>query len=131
MFAPEAEKVAIKERMKIALSLIEKKGKGKRLLELGCGTGELLFELKKRGFDVIGIDIFPSVPKEYNLKVIKRDLNKKLPFKGSTFDVVVAIEVLEHLFNPFFMMKEIRRVLKRGWLRNYIYAKRLFNYLEN
>jgi ubiquinone/menaquinone biosynthesis C-methylase UbiE len=35
-----------------------------------------------------------------------------LPFLNQFFDVITAIAVLEHLFNPPMMMKEINRVLK-------------------
>jgi 2-polyprenyl-3-methyl-5-hydroxy-6-metoxy-1,4-benzoquinol methylase len=43
---------------------------------------------------------------------MNHDLNKGLPFKKNFFDVVVGLEVLEHLYNPYEMMKEIKRVLK-------------------
>ena len=42
----------------------------------------------------------------------RHNLNEKLPFKSSTFDAVIGLEVLEHLYNPYETMKEIKRVLK-------------------
>lgn len=99
------------ERGFAALSLLEK-GSNK-ILELGTGGGEFMSELKKRGYQVIGLDILPNkilLKKGYDIR--KYDLNKRLPFKKSSFDVIIGIEVLEHLYNPYEMMKEIRRVLK-------------------
>lgn len=115
MYKPDKiEQRAIERRKQIVLNLIGKQGKGKRLLELGPGTGALLLELKKRGFRVEGLDINLALIKKTGLDIKKGDLNKGIPFKSSTFDVVVALEVLEHTFNPFFVMKEIKRVLKKG-----------------
>jgi len=98
-------------RAGLALSLINKEGL--KVLELGTGNGELFEELEKGGFNVTGIDI--NIKEHLRKKnVIKHDLNNKLPFKNNTFDVVVGLEILEHLFNPYETMKEIRRVLKEG-----------------
>ncbi|MEM4641000.1 MAG: class I SAM-dependent methyltransferase [Candidatus Pacearchaeota archaeon] len=113
MYKPnKAEQRAIEKRKEIALSLIELNDKGKKVLELGPGTGTLLFELKKKGFIVQGLDINPSLAKS-NLNIKKGDINKKLPFTSESFDIIIALEVLEHTFNPFFVLKEMARVLKR------------------
>lgn len=103
------------ERGFSALSLIEKNSN--KILELGTGNGEFMSEIKKRGYNVIGLDIFPNKALlERGFDVRKHDLNKVLPFKKSSLDVVIALEVLEHLYNPYEMMKEIKRVLKpRGY----------------
>lgn len=99
------------ERGLAALSLI--KGNSEKILELGTGNGEFMYGLKKRGHNVIGLDIFPNkILLEKGFDVRKHDLNKGLPFKKSSFDVVVGLEILEHLYNPYEMMKEIRRILK-------------------
>lgn len=99
------------ERGLAALSLMEKSSK--KVLELGTGNGEFMSELKKRGYDVIGLDILPNKKLlEKGFDIRKYDLNEGLPFKQSSFDVVIGLEVLEHLYNPYEMMKEIKRVLK-------------------
>jgi len=99
------------ERGSAALSLMEKNSE--KILELGTGNGEFMSELKKRGYNVIGLDILPNkILLERGFDVRKHDLNKGLPFKKSSLDVVIGLEVLEHLYNPYEMMKEIKRVLK-------------------
>ena len=99
-----------KNRANLAIGLID--NKSRKVLELGTGNGELFLELIKRNFDVTGTDI--DIRKHLEkYKIIKHDLNKRLPFKSSTFDVVIGLEVLEHLFNPYKTMKEIRRVLRK------------------
>jgi len=99
------------ERGFAALSLIEK-GSNK-ILELGTGNGEFMSELERRGHNVIGLDIFPNkILLEKGFDVREHDLNKGIPFKDSSFEIVIGLEVLEHLYNPYEMMKEIKRVLK-------------------
>lgn len=99
------------ERGLVALSLIERDSH--KILELGTGSGEFMSELKKRGHKIIGLDILPNKNLlERGFDVRKHNLNEGLPFKKSSFDIIIGLEVLEHLFNPYEMMKEIKRVLK-------------------
>jgi len=72
------------------------------------------------GHDAALRKFLPSTIKYINLDFEKRKevdiywgLNKrKLPFKDSSIDYFVASEVLEHLFYPLDIIKELRRVLK-------------------
>jgi len=88
----------------------------KKLLDVGCGTGTISLELQRRGFEVYGID-FSSVgiqrAREKGINAIECDLDKDgIPFENSFFDVVWAGDVVEHVFDPLFLLKEINRVLK-------------------
>lgn len=51
-----------------------------------------------------------------NVKFIKGDANRRLPFKDNSFSKVLCSDVLEHLDNRNFALKEIYRVLKKGGL---------------
>lgn len=90
--------------------------KGGRLLDVGCGIGTIALELQKRGFDVYGIDL-SSVAVE---KAKKRGVNAAvcdvdkdgIPFADGYFDVVWAGDVVEHVFDPVFLLQEMARVLK-------------------
>ena len=99
---------------KIMFSLLPKE-KGK-LLDVGCGVGTISLELQKKGFDVHGLD-FSSVgvegAKQKGIKAEVCDLDKSgIPFEDNHFDVVWAGDIVEHLFDPIFMLKEVSRVLK-------------------
>lgn len=88
----------------------------KRVLDLGCAYGALIYVLRKLGVKAWGIDISlwaknVSPVKEY---IILRDLNKdNVPFHDEYFDCVTAINFLEHI-KPYHCVKEIYRVLKRN-----------------
>ena len=107
------DKIDIEEE--IMFSLLPD-SKGCSLLDIGCGEGVVAFELQNRGFNVYGID-FSSVAvknaKERGVNAIEYDIDKRaIPFKNNFFDVVWAGDVIEHVFDPFFLLEEIHRVLK-------------------
>lgn len=86
--------------------MLPKELKG-RLLDIGCYKGYLRDYLPS-SIEYVGLDI-----DKHFLEVIQCDLNNGiLPFKDKIFDFVVAVNVLEHLFYPEKICKEIRRVLK-------------------
>ncbi len=90
---------------------------GARLLELGAGTGAFTLRLKDKRFNVIasGIDQGQFALKEVPYKII--DLNKILPREHlSSYDAVVAIEVIEHVENIFEFMRKVFMILNPGGL---------------
>ena len=87
------------------------KFKNLKILEAGCGTGVLAKYCKSLGNDVYACDLKNyGLPK--NIKFSVQDLNNKVTYKDSTFDVIVASEVLEHLENGWEFMREMYRILK-------------------
>ena len=88
-----------------------------KILDIGCGTGYVALVNKNNGHDVKGID-FSSVAVQQavdlgiDCQVI--DLDNGIPFEDNSFDVVWAGDVIEHVFDPIFLMKEVRRVLVEG-----------------
>lgn len=94
------------------LILKEKPGK---LLDVGCSSGFFSSRFIKKRWEVYGIDIAPNKIREAKKRgVIARtaDLSKKLPYKGNTFDLIFAGEVIEHLVDTDFFLKEMNRILK-------------------
>jgi len=87
-----------------------------RLLDLGCGRGDFL-SVAGRIFDVVGVDIVPRLrPSLESVPVFEGRL-EDAHFERQSFDVVSAVEVFEHLFDPRRTLAEIRRILKpEGWL---------------
>lgn len=95
------------------------KGKNK-ILELGCGTGNTGYALKEVGAakEVIGIELVPKVAQEAKMKldkVICGDVEViDLPFEEEYFDYILCGDVLEHLRDPWLVLKKIKPYLKRG-----------------
>ncbi len=101
--------------LQIILEFIEPKSK---VLDLGCGTGELLNELNRiKNVDGLGIEIsLESIKKclEYGLSVVQGDLNEGLKdFQNNSFDYVILSQTLEEISNPVHLIREMLRVGKK------------------
>lgn len=91
-------------------------------LDLGCGHQVLpawRFEQEKkliaRAGTVVGIDAdFPSVEKHRSVQLRFVGNISALPFRDSSFDLITANMVVEHLDNPLLQFQEVSRVLKPG-----------------
>jgi methionine biosynthesis protein MetW len=87
-----------------------------RCLDVGCGDGRTAgLWLRDHGCSYVGADMSSNAiqhARELGLDVFNIDDASKLPFEAHSFDAVVCIEVLEHLFAPQTALSEIRRVLK-------------------
>ncbi|HEY7544567.1 MAG TPA: bifunctional 2-polyprenyl-6-hydroxyphenol methylase/3-demethylubiquinol 3-O-methyltransferase UbiG [Blastocatellia bacterium] len=106
------------------------------LLDVGCGAGFLSNEMARRGFIVTGLDA-----SENSLTVARRhDMTRrvnyilgdayKLPYEDETFEVVCAMDFLEHVDEPRSVIKEIARVLKpRGRFFFHTFNRNLLSYL--
>ena len=92
---------------------------GKKVLEVGCGVGLGLGYLLKKAKSVVGGDIseeaLATARKHYQKRVelIRLDA-QKLSFRDSSFDTVVAMEILYYLPHPEEFIDECRRVLVDG-----------------
>ncbi len=104
------------KRMAEALKL--KKGK---LLDIGCGGGIITESLPYyyRGVKVFGCDISKTAiayAKKFGSGKATYDVlkGKKFPYKDSTFDACICLDVMEHVPDVNFFLKEIRRILKQN-----------------
>lgn len=87
---------------------------GQRVLDLGCGKGRFARALAALGAEVVGVDLSASMLAEASGFDRARASARSLPFAESVFDVVVAVEVLEHVGAVEPVLREARRVLRPG-----------------
>ncbi|MCX6792464.1 MAG: class I SAM-dependent methyltransferase [Candidatus Falkowbacteria bacterium] len=88
-----------------------------KILEIGCADGSFSKLLMKRGYNVVGIDIAEEAVKAACVNGVEAqvmNVEEGLGFNDETFDAVIACEVIEHLYDTDFFIKEILRVLKKG-----------------
>ncbi len=90
---------------------------GKRILDFGCATGDYCLELKRLGFECVGVDINEEYIKISRENGVDAHLIKdKLPFDDKSFDTVIMFELLEHVQNPHEILREAKRVSKKNIL---------------
>ncbi|ASJ09324.1 ubiquinone biosynthesis protein UbiE [Thermococcus siculi] len=92
------------------------RSKSGRALDLGCGTGNYTLELKRRGFDVIGLDASEGmleIARSKGLNCVRGDAYN-LPFPDNSFDLVLSVTMFEFIHEPEKVVREIHRVLKPG-----------------
>lgn len=99
-----------------------RRGEKLQVLDIGCGGGLLTNHLAMNGYDVTGIDLSYSsleVAKHFDQTRKVRYLRAnayELPFKNESFDVVCAMDILEHVENPQKLIQEAARVLRKNGL---------------
>lgn len=91
---------------------------GKKVLDLGCGTGEIV-QIYSQDNDVIGVDLNETslhfLMNKVDVPAFQADA-AELPFKDNVFDLVSFTETIEHMPNPLQALLEIKRVLRTGGL---------------
>jgi len=90
-------------------------------LDVGCGSGAMLIDLSKRGYETVGVDISPAMVRtatEFSLRsglaetfMSVADI-ENLPFADKSFDLVICAGVVEYLDQDDRALNEISRVLK-------------------
>lgn len=90
---------------------------GKKVLEIGCGTGEFTKRIAQTGADITAVDISPDLLEiarettpNVNVRFHVQNV-EKLDFEDGSFDVVIGSSILHHL-NLKPALKEVYRVLK-------------------
>ena len=87
-----------------------------QILDVGCGTGANLKMLSEFG-DAAGVDISADAIefcRARGLKNVRLGAAEELPYESDTFDLVTALDVVEHLDDDVGGLREIRRVLRPG-----------------
>ncbi len=113
-----------------------------RILDIGCGRGEMVFYAAGEGAEAVGIDYSKDAIDlaKFAQKKQQKDIQnrtefffmdaKKLEFKNSSFDLIIMTDVVEHLYPEELELafKEIKRVLRpKGKLIIHTAPNKLFN----
>ena len=107
------------DRIKIFNDMVSGIGSGLRILDVGCGDGVISEPLMKMDHFVAAVDLPTVATSTHKCKVssIMAGDAETLGFADATFDLVIASEVLEHLWEPESFINEAYRTLKsRGYL---------------
>lgn len=88
-----------------------------KLLDVGCGGGRFMNRMRRRGWEVEGIDFDEKatgkIVRRYGMKTYTGDLiTCALP--ESSYDAITMSHTIEHLFDPIKTLKECLRILKPG-----------------
>ncbi|MEN3279792.1 MAG: hypothetical protein V7607_932 [Solirubrobacteraceae bacterium] len=98
------------------LDLIAEHVSSGRLLDVGCGHGLLLDEARRRGFDVVGLELSRSAALHARaaLGLDVREVPLEEFDSWNSFDVVVLADVIEHLDDPVGAIESCARLLRPG-----------------
>ncbi|MFH1642941.1 MAG: glycosyltransferase [Nanoarchaeota archaeon] len=95
--------------------IIPFKEKGK-VLDIGCGNGEMIGWLNKYGWTTYGVEISAKACMHASARGIHTfcgDINEAC-FPSEFFDVITINHVLEHTYDPVKLIKECHRILKKN-----------------
>jgi len=100
--------------------LLDWVGQGKHVLEVGCSTGYMSRLLVEAKCDVTGVEVDPAAAQQarsHCREVLVLDLNSPQwvgNLGGRKFDVVLLADVLEHLVDPWRVLRDITRALDKN-----------------
>ena len=111
----DLSKAIVTDKQKRILKYLKEQKKG-IFLDVGCSSGELMYFVKKIGFDVKGVELNPrtaNIAKANGLDVeIKMVENAN--YQENYFDYVHMGDLIEHVADPRKLVDEVQRILKPG-----------------
>jgi len=107
--------------------------RGGKVLDIGCGVGDVCELLFKHKFNVYGVDISEEAIKLAQKKVPQGQFSQinndsALPYPGSFFDTITCLGVLEHVLNPEILLQECKRALKISGIAIFVVPNSLSPY---
>lgn len=110
-------------RIRIMLDMINNLNlQEKKILDIGCFDGTFLSLIENKDNKLYGLDasnyaVKKSREKGINMKQFYFDDMSKIPFSSNFFDLIIAGEIIEHIYDTDFFLEEVRRMLKpKGYL---------------
>ena len=106
-------------RLRTSFALERLPGVPARVLDVGCGAGEITAELACAGLDVVAVDVAEEALRRARARVPGLDARRVgvdgcWPLDDASFDAVWAGETIEHVADTAAWLSEVRRVLRSG-----------------
>ncbi len=111
--ADQYEKVKTPCQFSPVYNLIADKFAGKKVLDIGCATGEYLSRFSKSSLGLDYSEPNLEICRGIGLNVIKTDINAELPSGDESFDIAFCSHVVEHVDSPIHLLREMHRILKK------------------
>jgi len=109
-------------RLRYMTNMLSDFKKNGKIIDIGCGTGEMLQVLKKHKFLTYGLDYSFKMLHEISKETVNQQLPlincdiENLPFRDESFDGEICAGVIEYLNENQKALREISRILKPGGL---------------
>lgn len=118
-FELEKDNWWFKVRRNIIFWFLEKYniGKNNKILDYGCGSGFLVGQLQNQGYDAHGVDISKEAIDfgiSRGVKNLSPENGVNINFASNYFDVILAMDVIEHIKDDRLVLRELERLLKFG-----------------
>lgn len=85
-----------------------------RVLDLGAGHGAFTKTLYEMGYEVHACDLFPEIFEFDPVECRKVDITSSFPYEDDFFDIIIAVEVSEHITDHQNFFRETNRILRTG-----------------
>ena len=83
-----------------------------KILDVGAGHGAFTKRIHDLGYDISACDLFPEIFMFDKIECKKVDITQPFPYLNNSFDLVIAIEVSEHIIDHEVFFKELSRIVK-------------------
>lgn len=101
-------------RIQIFINMVNNVGNDLKILDVGCGDGVISEPIMKMGNYVAALELptIATLAKKCKVSTVMAGDAEQLAFASESFDLVIASEVVEHLWQPLSFLNEAHRVLK-------------------
>ena len=105
---------AVKIMLKKIWNVDYEESKNKNILDIGIGTRSPMYFIKSKIFVAIEPQDISKIIEPWKRSIVLRGIAEYLPFKENSFDIIISINVLDHVIRPDLFISECSRVLKDG-----------------